>query len=67
MLYKRLNGGKPLPHSRDCTEVDWETGIEALKIIENHPMKTCLLDDIDYYETREKLIAQRARVYDKYF
>lgn len=63
-----LNGNKNVPHSRDGTEVDFQAGLQTLKVFETMPMQTCLLDDIEFYEEREREgLASKQKVYDKYF
>ena len=41
--------------------------MQVLRIIEDYPLTTCILDDIDFYEKRELTIADRSNVYFKYF
>lgn len=40
--------------------------MEALKVFETTPMVSCLLDDTDYYEAREKIIAEKEKLYNKH-
>jgi len=47
--------------------VDFESGMQVLRAIEDFPLATCILDDIVFYEKRELKIAERSHVYFKYF
>ncbi|XP_020204206.1 YTH domain-containing protein ECT4 isoform X1 [Cajanus cajan] len=53
------NENKPVTNSRDTQEVKFEKGIKILKIFKEHSSKTCILDDFDFYEIREKMIQER--------
>ncbi|KAL2335072.1 hypothetical protein Fmac_016285 [Flemingia macrophylla] len=53
------NENKPVTNSRDTQEVKFEKGIEILKIFKELSSKTCILDDFDFYEIREKMIHER--------
>lgn len=53
-----------LPLSTRCThlcypQVNFEKGIQVLKIFKEQSSKTCILDDFGFYETREKMIQER--------
>ncbi|ESW23840.1 hypothetical protein PHAVU_004G080300 [Phaseolus vulgaris] len=53
------NENKPVTNSRDTQEVNFEKGIQVLKIFKEQSSKTCILDDFGFYETREKMIQER--------
>lgn len=40
-------------------QVKFEKGIQILKIFKGHGGKTCILDDFEFYEAREKMIQER--------
>lgn len=40
-------------------QVKLEKGIQVLKIFKEHSSKTCILDDFEFYEVREKTIKER--------
>ncbi|XP_031253661.1 YTH domain-containing protein ECT3-like isoform X2 [Pistacia vera] len=48
------NENKPVTHSRDTQEIGLQQGLEMLKIFKGCSAKTSLLDDFNFYETREK-------------
>ncbi|CAI8591622.1 unnamed protein product [Vicia faba] len=50
------NENKCVTFSRDTQEIGLKEGLEMLKIFKSYQAKTCLLDDFDFYENREKLI-----------
>ncbi|GAU24401.1 hypothetical protein TSUD_391100 [Trifolium subterraneum] len=49
------NENKCVNFSRDTQEIGLKEGLEMLKIFKSYQAKTCLLDDFDFYENREKL------------
>ncbi|GMI65287.1 evolutionarily conserved C-terminal region 2 [Hibiscus trionum] len=53
------NENKPVTNSRDTQEVNFEQGIQILKIFKEHSSKTCILDDFEFYETRQKIIEEK--------
>ncbi|GMI79252.1 evolutionarily conserved C-terminal region 2 [Hibiscus trionum] len=53
------NENKPVTNSRDTQEVNFEQGIQILKIFKEHSSKTCILDDFEFYETRQKIIQEK--------
>ncbi|KAL4354527.1 hypothetical protein GQ457_06G020100 [Hibiscus cannabinus] len=53
------NENKPVTNSRDTQEVNFEQGIQVLKIFKEHSSKTCILDDFEFYETRQKIIEEK--------
>ncbi|KAJ8766338.1 hypothetical protein K2173_022397 [Erythroxylum novogranatense] len=52
------NENKPVTNSRDTQEIMYRQGLEMLKIFKNYPLKTSLLDDFMYYETRQKIMQE---------
>ncbi|KAJ6718200.1 hypothetical protein OIU79_006174 [Salix purpurea] len=55
------NENKPVTNSRDTQEVKFPQGIEILNIFKNHVSKTSILDDFDFYESRQKMHEKRPR------
>ncbi|GMI88803.1 evolutionarily conserved C-terminal region 2 [Hibiscus trionum] len=53
------NENKPVTNSRDTQEVNLEQGMQILKIFKDHSSKTCILDDFEFYEARQKIIQER--------
>ncbi|XWS64617.1 hypothetical protein CRYUN_Cryun05aG0018500 [Craigia yunnanensis] len=53
------NENKPVTNSRDTQEVNFEQGIQILKIFKDHSSKTCILDDFEFYEARQKIIQDK--------
>ncbi|KAH1083550.1 hypothetical protein J1N35_023311 [Gossypium stocksii] len=53
------NENKPVTNSRDTQEVNFEQGIQILKIFKDHSSKTCILDDFEFYEARQKTIQEK--------
>lgn len=53
------NENKPVTNSRDTQEVKLEQGIKVIKIFKDHASKTCILDDFEFYENRQKIIQER--------
>ncbi|CAL1414087.1 unnamed protein product [Linum trigynum] len=53
------NDNKPVTHSRDCQEVKLEHGVEMLNIFKGHDSHTCILDDFEFYDQRERTLKER--------
>ncbi|KAK8542357.1 hypothetical protein V6N12_014955 [Hibiscus sabdariffa] len=53
------NENKPVTNSRDTQEVNFEQGVQILKVFKDHSSKTCILDDFEFYETRQKKIQEK--------
>ncbi|XP_039057822.1 YTH domain-containing protein ECT3-like [Hibiscus syriacus] len=53
------NESKPVTNSRDTQEVYFEQGVQILKIFKDHSSKTCILDDFEFYEARQKTIQEK--------
>ncbi|KAK6934769.1 YTH domain [Dillenia turbinata] len=53
------NDDKPVTNSRDTQEVRFPQGIEILNIFKNHVSKTSILDDFDFYESRQKVLQDK--------
>jgi hypothetical protein len=53
------NENKPVTNSRDTQEVKLELGLKMIKIFKDHASPTCLLDDIVFYEGREKSLQEK--------
>ncbi|KAK4764747.1 hypothetical protein SAY86_025837 [Trapa natans] len=53
------NENKPVTNSRDTQEVKLEQGLKMIKIFKDHSSKTCLLDDFEFYENRQKVIQEK--------
>ncbi|GLT95262.1 hypothetical protein SLE2022_129540 [Rubroshorea leprosula] len=53
------NENKPVTNSRDTQEVNLEQGIQILKIFKGHSSKTCILDDFEFYESRQKIMRDK--------
>ncbi|XP_022719276.1 uncharacterized protein LOC111277241 isoform X2 [Durio zibethinus] len=53
------NENKPVTNSRDTQEVNFEQGIQILKIFKDHSSNTCILDDFEFYEARQKTIQEK--------
>ncbi|XP_042049800.1 YTH domain-containing protein ECT1-like isoform X1 [Salvia splendens] len=57
------NDNKAVTYSRDTQEVELKQGLEILSIFKNYSAKTCVLDDFNFYENREKALkAKRSGV-----
>ncbi|KAG6427273.1 hypothetical protein SASPL_111515 [Salvia splendens] len=50
------NDNKAVTYSRDTQEVELKQGLEILSIFKNYSAKTCVLDDFNFYENREKAL-----------
>ncbi|CAH2038444.1 unnamed protein product [Thlaspi arvense] len=48
------NEGKPVTHTRDTHEIKLKEGLQMLSIFKKYSAVTSLLDDMDFYEEREK-------------
>ncbi|XP_062158468.1 YTH domain-containing protein ECT2 isoform X2 [Alnus glutinosa] len=53
------NDNKPVTNSRDTQEVRFPQGIELLNIFKNYVSKTSILDDFDFYESRQKVMQEK--------
>lgn len=53
------NDNKPVTNSRDTQEVRFPQGIEILNIFKNYVSKTSILDDFDFYESRQKVMQDK--------
>ncbi|KAJ6350494.1 hypothetical protein OIU78_006626 [Salix suchowensis] len=53
------NENKPVTNSRDTQEVKLPQGIDILNIFKNYVTKTSILDDFDYYESRQKVMQEK--------
>ncbi|XP_015971026.1 YTH domain-containing protein ECT4 isoform X1 [Arachis duranensis] len=53
------NEHRPVTNSRDTQEVQFDKGIQIVKIFKEHSSKACILDDFGFYETREKATQER--------
>ncbi|XP_011625785.1 uncharacterized protein LOC18440791 isoform X2 [Amborella trichopoda] len=53
------NDNKPVTNSRDTQEVKLEQGLEILKIFKNYNSNVSILDDFEFYETRQKAMQER--------
>ncbi|GKV30270.1 hypothetical protein SLEP1_g39099 [Rubroshorea leprosula] len=53
------NENKPVTNSRDTQEVKLEQGLKIIRIFKEHSSKTCILDDFEFYEIRQKAIQEK--------
>nr|GEW49442.1 YTH domain-containing protein [Tanacetum cinerariifolium] len=53
------NDNRPVTYTRDTQEVALKQGLEMLEIFKSYSPKTSLLDDLTFYENREKLLKAR--------
>ncbi|KAK8559706.1 hypothetical protein V6N13_016444 [Hibiscus sabdariffa] len=53
------NENKPVTNSRDTQEIKLEQGLKLLKIFKENSSKTCILDDFEFYEVRQKAIQEK--------
>ncbi|KAL2464789.1 evolutionarily conserved C-terminal region 2 [Forsythia ovata] len=53
------NENKPVTNSRDTQEVGLDQGIQIIKIFKGHSSKTCILDDFEFYEGRQKTMVEK--------
>ncbi|KAJ0817010.1 putative YTH domain-containing protein [Helianthus annuus] len=51
------NENKPV--TRDTQEVKLEQGLQMIKIVKDHSSKRCILDDLEFYEERQKRIKEK--------
>ncbi|KAI7748544.1 hypothetical protein M8C21_024112 [Ambrosia artemisiifolia] len=59
------NDNRPVTYTRDTQEVGLKQGLEMLEIFKTYSAKTSLLDDLSFYENREKLIKAKRIVKEK--
>ncbi|XP_024980537.1 uncharacterized protein LOC112517364 isoform X2 [Cynara cardunculus var. scolymus] len=50
------NDNRPVTYTRDTQEVGMKQGTEMLEIFKSYSAKTSLLDDLSFYEKREKVL-----------
>ncbi|KAH6805762.1 evolutionarily conserved C-terminal region 11 [Perilla frutescens var. frutescens] len=50
------NENRAVTYSRDTQEIGLKQGLEILSIFKNYSAKTCVLDDFNFYENREKAL-----------
>lgn len=50
------NENRAVTYSRDTQEIELKQGLEMLSIFKNYSAKTCVLDDFNFYENREKVL-----------
>ncbi|KAL3701439.1 hypothetical protein R1sor_019461 [Riccia sorocarpa] len=53
------NDNKPVTNSRDTQEVKFEQGLEMLNIFKNYASKTSILDDFQFYESRQRAMQEK--------
>ncbi|XP_057986031.1 YTH domain-containing protein ECT1 isoform X5 [Hevea brasiliensis] len=53
------NENKPITNSRDTQEVRFPQGMEMLNVFKNFVSKTSILDDFDFYESRQKVMQEK--------
>ncbi|XP_025610054.1 YTH domain-containing protein ECT2 isoform X2 [Arachis hypogaea] len=53
------NDHKPVTNSRDTQEVSFAQGIEILNIFKNYIARTSILDDFEFYESRQKVMQEK--------
>ncbi|KAK4285607.1 hypothetical protein QN277_002283 [Acacia crassicarpa] len=53
------NDNKPVTNSRDTQEVYYHQGIEMLSIFKNFVARTSILDDFEFYESRQKVMQEK--------
>lgn len=53
------NENKPVTSSRDTQEVKLEQGIEIIKVFKDHSSRTCILDDFEFYEWRQRAMEEK--------
>lgn len=53
------NDHKPVTNSRDTQEVSFLQGIEMLNIFKNYAARTSILDDFEFYESRQKVMQEK--------
>ncbi|CAL0335127.1 unnamed protein product [Lupinus luteus] len=53
------NDHKPVTNSRDTQEVSFPHGLEMLNIFKNYVARTSILDDFEFYESRQKVMQEK--------
>lgn len=53
------NDHKPVTNSRDTQEVSFPQGVEILNIFKNYVARTSILDDFEFYESRQKVMQEK--------
>ncbi|KAG9150734.1 hypothetical protein Leryth_002898 [Lithospermum erythrorhizon] len=53
------NENKPVTNSRDTQEVCFDQGLQIIKIFKSQVNDTCILDDFEFYEGREKVLQEK--------
>ncbi|XP_027922980.1 YTH domain-containing protein ECT2-like isoform X2 [Vigna unguiculata] len=53
------NDHKPVTNSRDTQEVSFPQGVEMLNIFKNYVARTSILDDFEFYESRQKVLQEK--------
>ncbi|XP_057451493.1 YTH domain-containing protein ECT4-like isoform X2 [Lotus japonicus] len=53
------NDHKPVTNSRDTQEVSFPQGVEMLNIFKNYAARTSILDDFEFYESRQKVMQEK--------
>ncbi|CAM6103055.1 unnamed protein product [Calypogeia fissa] len=53
------NDNKPVTNSRDTQEVKFEQGLEMLNIFKSYASKTSILDDFQFYESRQRAMQEK--------
>ncbi|XP_064963909.1 YTH domain-containing protein ECT4 isoform X1 [Musa acuminata AAA Group] len=53
------NDNKPVTNSRDTQEVKLDQGLQLLKLFKELVSKTSILDDFNFYETRQKMMQEK--------
>ncbi|XP_068499322.1 YTH domain-containing protein ECT2-like isoform X2 [Phaseolus vulgaris] len=53
------NDHKPVTNSRDTQEVNFPQGVEILNIFKNYVARTSILDDFEFYESRQKVLQEK--------
>ncbi|KAK7401584.1 hypothetical protein VNO78_13184 [Psophocarpus tetragonolobus] len=53
------NDHKPVTNSRDTQEVSLPQGVEMLNIFKNYVARTSILDDFEFYESRQKVMQEK--------
>ncbi|XP_027340479.1 YTH domain-containing protein ECT2 isoform X2 [Abrus precatorius] len=53
------NDHKPVTNSRDTQEVNYPQGVEMLNIFKNYVARTSILDDFEFYESRQKVMQEK--------
>ncbi|XP_014501649.1 uncharacterized protein LOC106762318 isoform X1 [Vigna radiata var. radiata] len=53
------NDHKPVTNSRDTQEVSFPQGVEILNIFKNYVARTSILDDFEFYESRQKVLQEK--------